>query len=55
MEERITFTISEAAKIIGISKSLAYRLARDGQIPTIKLGNRILIPKKKLYKFIEEK
>lgn len=54
MEEKITFNIQEAAEIMGISKSLAYRLASNGEIPCMKLGNRILIPKARLYEFIQK-
>jgi excisionase family DNA binding protein len=41
--ERATYTIDEAASIIGISRTSAYRAARSGEIPTIKIGRRILV------------
>jgi excisionase family DNA binding protein len=40
-----TMRVEEAAKVLGIGRSLAYRLVRDGQIPHIRLGDRVLIPR----------
>ncbi len=42
--ERKTVTVIEAAKILGIGRSAAYEGARTGEIPTIKIGRRILVP-----------
>lgn len=42
--ERLTYTLSEAAKLAGISKSSAYTLARAGKFPgVLRLGERIVI------------
>lgn len=42
--ERLTLTISEAAAMLGISRNLAYILARRGELPgTIKLGQKRLV------------
>ena len=32
--------LQEAARLLGISKSLAYKLAAAGEIPTIQMGER---------------
>ena len=32
--------LQEAARLLGISKSLAYKLAATGEIPTIQMGER---------------
>jgi excisionase family DNA binding protein len=40
-----TYTVTEAAKILGICRSVAYQAAKTGQLPIIKIGNRILVPK----------
>jgi excisionase family DNA binding protein len=42
--KRRTLTIGEAAKELGISKASAYEAARTGELPTIKIGKRILVP-----------
>jgi excisionase family DNA binding protein len=38
--EKLTLTIPEAAKLIGISKGLAYRLAKEKKLPVIEFGHR---------------
>ncbi len=42
---RATYGVQEAAKILGIGRNAAYEAARRGEIPTIKIGGRILVPK----------
>lgn len=44
-----TMTISEVAVLLGISRSAAYRAADRGEIPTIRIGGRLLVPIPKLY------
>jgi excisionase family DNA binding protein len=44
---RLTFTIRETAAKLGISKNLAYDLARRGELPgVIKLGQKRLVVSK---------
>lgn len=39
--ERLTYSISEAAVILGIGKGLCYELARRGELPgLVKLGRK---------------
>ena len=40
--------VDEAAAYLGISRNLAYELVRCGRLPHIRLGRRILIPRKGL-------
>ena len=44
-EERHTLTIPEAAQRLGIGRSAAYEAARKGEIPTIRIGRLLLVPK----------
>ena len=51
--ERRTYTVTEAAKIIGISRSLAYQMANEGKLPTILVGVRKkVIPKAALEQWL---
>ncbi len=45
MEERLTLTVDEAAQILGISRALAYELVTRGDIPSLRLGRRIVVPR----------
>ena len=42
--ERNTITAEEAAVIVGISRGSAYEAARTGDIPTLRVGRRVVVP-----------
>lgn len=44
LEGRLTVTVDEAATILGLGRSAAYEATRRGQIPSRRLGRRIVIP-----------
>jgi excisionase family DNA binding protein len=44
MKSDLTLTVTEAAKRLGVGRNVAYNAAKSGQIPTIRIGNRILVP-----------
>ena len=48
------FTLSDFASVIGISKATAYRMADQGRIPCIRLGERIILSKNHLRQWIDE-
>lgn len=37
-------TKPDAADVLGVSRGLAFRMAQRGEIPTIRLGSRIVVP-----------
>jgi len=43
--ERKTLTVAEAAKELGLGKNAAYEGVRSGQIPSVRIGGRILVPR----------
>lgn len=43
-KKRLTLTVEEAAGVLGISKWLAYALVRRGELPSIRLGGRVVVP-----------
>ena len=52
-QESLTMTVKEAAIALNISRGLAYQAARDGGIPTIRIGRRLLVPRRALEKLLE--
>lgn len=46
--EKQTYTVEEAAKILGIGRASAYEAVHRGDIPSIRIGGRILVPKERL-------
>lgn len=47
------FSVKEIMQILGISRALAYKLL-DGEIPTIRMGKKVLIPAWFIRKITEE-
>ena len=50
---RLTLTVEEAAATLGISRAFAYEAVRRGEIPSIKIGRRVLVPRAALQKLLE--
>ena len=51
--ERLTFTVEEAGELLGISRALAYEMARTGRLPTLRFGKRIVVPKKAIENMLD--
>jgi excisionase family DNA binding protein len=50
--QRLTLSVEQVGRILGISRGAAYAYAKDGSIPTIRLGKRLLVPKAALEKML---
>jgi len=50
--DRLAFSVGEARKLLGLSRGLMYEAIRTGQIPSISIGRRILIPRAALEKLL---
>ncbi len=46
--DRLTLTVEEAAQLLGISRALGYELVARGELPSIRLGRRIVVPRRAL-------
>ncbi len=46
--EPLVYTIAQAAELLQIGRSLIYSLANTGGLPVIRIGKRILIPRRAL-------
>ena len=44
MEEPLAYSVEEAAGLLGISRTKAYECVRTGQLRTIQLNRRLLVP-----------
>lgn len=49
-----TLTIEECASVLRLSRGSAYEAARTGQIPTIRIGRRLLVPRAMLLRMLGE-
>jgi len=41
---RLAMSVTEAARMLGISRGLAYELVHRGELPVIQLGRRLVVP-----------
>jgi excisionase family DNA binding protein len=39
-----TMSVTEAARVLGISRTTAYECVRAGDLPSVRLGGRIVVP-----------
>ena len=46
--DRLTLTVEEAAGLLGISRTLAYELVTRGELPSLRLGRRLVVPRRAL-------
>jgi len=52
--KQLTMTIEEAARVLRISRSLAYELARRGELPgVLRLGHRFIVSRSQLLKILD--
>lgn len=42
--EKLTYSVREVSKILGIGITAAYQLAKSAGFPSLRVGKRILIP-----------
>ena len=52
--ERLTMSVEEAGETLGISRSLAYDLVRRGELPSLRLGRRLVVPVRALEALVEQ-
>ncbi len=53
-QNKLTITVPEAARMLGISRGLAYEMAREGTIPTLRFGRRMVIPLVAIERLLQE-
>lgn len=43
--ERLVYTVPQAGRLLGLSRNGAYEAAKRGELPTIRVGRLLLVPK----------
>ncbi len=51
--EPVTMSVPEAGRRLGIGRNAAYDAAACGQIPVIRIGRRMLVPKAAFERMLE--
>lgn len=52
--ERLTVTVEEAAELLGIGRNSAYAAVDRGELPSVRIGRRLLIPRAALERMLRE-
>lgn len=52
-DQHLTLSVEEAARMLGISRGLAYTLVNRGEIPSVRLGRRIVVPRRSLDRLLD--
>lgn len=49
-----TYSVDEMAERLGVSRKLVYRMVEQGEIPNIRISNRIVCPKRLFDSWLDE-
>jgi excisionase family DNA binding protein len=52
--DKLTLTVEEAASALGIGRNSAYEAVRNGDVPSIRIGKRLLVPRAALDRLLAE-
>ena len=52
-DKRLVLTVTEAAVALGISRTHAYDLIARGELPSLRLGRRIVVPRRGLERLVD--
>jgi len=53
-DEPLTLSVQATARMLGLSRASAYEAIRTGQIPSIRFGKRIVVPRVALERMLAE-
>jgi excisionase family DNA binding protein len=51
--DKLTVSVPEAAQLLGVSRMTAYAAVRDGAIPSLRIGRRLLVPRAALERLLD--
>jgi excisionase family DNA binding protein len=51
--DKPTMTVEEVALVLGISRASAYQAVRTGEVPSVRIGHRIVIPTAAVRRILE--
>jgi excisionase family DNA binding protein len=50
----LTLTVGETAEILGLSRAFTYELVARGELPCVRFGRRIVIPRVAIERLLED-
>jgi excisionase family DNA binding protein len=51
-KDKLTLSVEEAAAALGLGRAAAYLAAVRGELPTVRIGRRLLVPKAALHELL---
>jgi excisionase family DNA binding protein len=54
MLEKIGYSIEEAAEILGVGRTVMCALIRDGEVASVKIGRRRIVPAESLRNYLRK-
>ena len=52
-DARLTYEVPEAGALLGLSRNASYCAAKRGELPIIKIGKRMKVPKAAFHRMLE--
>lgn len=49
-QTRLTYSVTEAAHVAGVSRELLYKLIRRNELRTVQIGTKLMIPAPELHR-----
>lgn len=53
--DRLTYSVDEVAKLLGIGRNSAYRAVQTGELPSLRIGRRVVVPRRALEEWLTER
>ncbi len=53
LRDRATITVPEASAVLGLSPWVGYQAAQRGEIPTLRIGRRLVVPVPALLRMLD--
>lgn len=47
-------SLEEVSKVFRVSRATAYRMAEQGNIPCLRIGRRVIVPKEHLVRWVDQ-
>ncbi len=51
--ELLTYSVEDVAAMLGIARGKAYEHVHNGEIPSIRMGRRLLIPRARFHTWLD--
>ncbi len=51
-DDRLVLSVAEAGALLGLSRAFAYELVARGELPVVRFGRRIVVPKAALLEML---